>query len=300
VIRRHVGAEALAAFRDGALRTRKASRTSAHLAACPRCAALSEDLAGVTAMLAGTRVPPMPEHLTARIQAALATEASNRVTLPSRAEPADSRGSRPRLPRFSGQLALRSLAGAAAVAVIAGGGYEIAQHAGSSPAASGSSSKSASVPARIAAPASGPALKYQHAGRAETIVPIATTTDYAARQLTRQVTTELAQHRAPVNSPGFRAGSPMSSVPAAQPAGVNNGQQSFANLSVTALQGCINRIAAGNLVLLVDVARYQGAPATVIVTRASAVGPQLVSVVGPGCSAARSDLLAHATLPAGG
>ena len=51
--------------------------------------------------------------------------------------------------------------------------------------------------------------------------------------------------------------------------------------------------------LLVDVARYQGAPATIIVTEAAG-GPEQIWVVGTGCSASRSDVLHHARLtPAG-
>ena len=52
--------------------------------------------------------------------------------------------------------------------------------------------------------------------------------------------------------------------------------------------------------LLVDVARYRGAPATVIVTRPAAGGPEQIWVVGDGCSASRSDLLHHATLGTAG
>jgi hypothetical protein len=74
----------------------------------------------------------------------------------------------------------------------------------------------------------------------------------------------------------------------------------FGHMAVTDLAGCVNRIAAGDLVLLVDVARYQGEPATVIVTQPSAGGAEQIWVVRPGCSASRSDVLQHATLnPAG-
>jgi hypothetical protein len=299
VIRRHVGAEALAAYRDGALRGRKASRTRAHLAGCRRCAALGEDLAGVSAILAGTHAPPMPEHLTARIQAALASEARNRAALPGQAKQAARDPVRPRLPSVPGRVALGALAAAAAVAVLAGGGYEIAQHVGGAAASAPSAGKIA-MGSHRAATASGPAVPYRHAGHTETVTPIATTTDFAAGQLTQQVSAQLAQDRnAALNQGGLRAGAPISTVPV-QPARPSNTPQSFRNLSLTALQGCVSRISAGSLVLLVDVAHYQGAPATVIVTRASAGSPELVWVVGSGCSGTRSDLLARVTLPAGG
>jgi hypothetical protein len=302
VIRRHVGAKALAAFRDGAVRSGKASRTSAHLAACTRCAALSEDLAGVTAMLAGTHAPPMPEHLTARIQAALATEARNRAAQPDAAERVAAQPRRPRLtpPRRTSRVALRIMAATAAVALIAVGGYELASSGGGTSAAGSSSARKPALGPRAepAAPASGPAIEYQHAGHAESVTPIASGTDFVTSSLKHQVAGELASDHVPPVS-GLTPGGPMSTAPS-QRAGVSNEPGSFGNLSLAALQGCVSRIAAGSLVLLVDVAHYQGAPATVIVTQAAAGSPKQVSVVGSGCSATRSDLLAHVTLPAGG
>src|SRR4030088_610097 len=64
MMRRHIDAETLARFRQGDLSPRQ-----------------NEDLAGVTTMLASAQPPPIPEHLTARIQTALATEAARRVAL---------------------------------------------------------------------------------------------------------------------------------------------------------------------------------------------------------------------------
>ena len=82
---RHADAEALACYRHEDLSRRRASRIRAHLAGCARCRALDEDLAGVTALLADAQPPPMPEHLAARIQTALAAEAARRVVLPAQA-----------------------------------------------------------------------------------------------------------------------------------------------------------------------------------------------------------------------
>src|SRR5260370_427028 len=62
---------------------------------------------------------------------------------------------------------------------------------------------------------------------------------------------------------------------------------------------CVTRLAAGRDVLLVEVARYEGHRATVIVAATSASARKLsVWVVGPGCSAARSDVIAHRTIAA--
>ena len=78
---RHVGAEALARYREGDLRGRRSARIRAHLAGCLRCTALDEDLAGVSAMLASAPVPAMPEQVTARISAALTAEAARPARL---------------------------------------------------------------------------------------------------------------------------------------------------------------------------------------------------------------------------
>ena len=60
------------------------------------------------------------------------------------------------------------------------------------------------------------------------------------------------------------------------------------------------RIAAGGTVRLVDVGRYEGKRATIIVVAGGGTGGTRVFVVGPGCSGSRSDLIARASLPGGG
>src|SRR5450755_258885 len=126
---RHVGAAALARYREGDLRGRRTSRIRAHLAGCPRCTALDEDLAGVSAMLASAPVPAMPEQVTARISAALTAEAAARPALlgagqeagqpgrPGHSRHASGRpgpGRRWRLPELLSPLAIRAGAVAAA------------------------------------------------------------------------------------------------------------------------------------------------------------------------------------------
>ena len=77
-MRGHPGSETIAAFREGLLPARRAVRTAAHLAECPRCAEVDAQLAAVTAALARTPTPPMPASLTARLDAALAAEVAAR------------------------------------------------------------------------------------------------------------------------------------------------------------------------------------------------------------------------------
>src|SRR5260370_19297282 len=91
---RDIGAETLARFRQGDLSPRRNARIRAHLGGCARCSDLNEDLAGVTTLLAGAQPPPIPEHLAARIQTALATEAARRVALTAGAAPTPAGGAR--------------------------------------------------------------------------------------------------------------------------------------------------------------------------------------------------------------
>jgi len=331
-MRPHVGTETLARFRQGELSPSRRARISAHLARCARCSRLNEDLAGVTTLLASVTAPPMPDHLTARIQTALATEAA-RGAVPAASETAagqtaagagsagpaaaggtelppgrpaprerPGRGWRPRLPAFSPRLALGGLAAAAAAVLVAVGVYQVSNQGASSSRSHGAAAAPAAGKAQgngILAPARGPALEYRHGGRQVSIIPISTDTDFTPGKLSSQVTAQVARY----GSRSAQAG-PMSTPAtsgtrsnAALPAGPTT---TFGKVPVAALQGCVNRIAAGELVVLVEVARYQGSPATIIVTELSAGSPGQAWVVGSACSASVSDVLQHAELsPAG-
>ena len=324
-MRHHVRVQTLARYRQGDLGPRRSSRIGAHLARCARCRALDEDLAGVTTLLASVHPPPMPEHLEARIQTALATEAARRVIRPeepvaaaaggpagtgSAAGGRHPQGERPGPgrrapgPRVRPAVALRAAAAVAAVVLVAGGIYELA-HGAASSSSSSSSAAGPQVPAPEAgqhapaagAPAVAPVLPYQRAGGQDSITPVMTGTDFTTGDLGRQVAAQLARYGRGAAMAGPNAKTPAATRAPAAPAGR---PATFGHMAVSDLAGCVNRIAAGDLVLLVDVARYRGEPATVIVTKPSAAGPEQIWVVGAGCSASRSDLLHHATLSAAG
>jgi hypothetical protein len=320
VITRHVSAETMAGFRQGELSPRKNSRISAHLAGCDRCRTLDEDLAGVRTLLAAAQPPPIPEHLAARIQTALATEAASRVVRPAGSgngiatpRPARSGGGPdwlarlPGLPRLGSRVVLGGLAAAAAVLVVIGGMYELFVSHGtdSSPRstaaglpAHGPASQAAGnefrVPGPGGRPVSGPALQYRHSGHQESITPVTTATNFTPDRLGTQVATAVTSYgagsttAAPNTNPPSGVMRP-TSAPAERPT-------TFGNMPVSLLRGCVNRIAAGELVLLVDVARYRGTPATVIVTEVAVIGPEQIWVVGTGCSGSRSDVLTHTTM----
>jgi hypothetical protein len=332
-MRPHVSAAALARFQQGDLSPGRTSRISTHLAHCARCRKLSDDLAGITTILASAHLPPMPEHLGARIQTALAAESARRVmqpagdgTAPGPAVGAGTDGApgprhaRPRrsgllgggillgwlqrhLPRLGSTAALRTVAAAAAVVLVAGGIYEIVGH-GAGPSPSSSLARGAlrrpasSSPANLhfapALPVSGPALPYRHAGHQQSVTPITTDTDFTPSTMRSQVAAEVSRYGSSMVTPGpYARSAPSRSTAPSEPA-------TFGNIPVGLLDGCVNRMAAGELVLLVDIAYYQGAPATIIVTEVSAVSPEQVWVVGTGCSGSSSDLRAHAVMTSGG
>lgn len=124
---------------------------------------------------------------------------------------------------------------------------------------------------------------------------VASGTDYAPATLGVQVGRELKQNPASATS---RGGS--NQLHSSSSAPVAGSAPTFGHVPVWMLQGCLTRLAPGQQVLLVDVARYQGKSATVIVTRASARGLEQVWVVGTGCSGTRSDLFTHVSLAAAG
>lgn len=304
---RHVGAEALARYREGDLSGRRSSRIRAHLAGCPRCTALDEDLAGVSAMLANAPVPAMPEQVTARISAALTAEAARPARLEA-GQPGHSRhasgrpspGRRWRLPELLSPLAVRAGAFAAAAAVLAGGVYGAVQLAGGPPATSAGSISSPAATGQRAAAGIGPPLTYTRAGHPAQFTPVSTGRDFQPGLLKSQVRGLLVRAAGP-NQPASRPQATTTHLGAKRglPAGGTVGAPTFGGIAVGTLQGCVTRISAGRQVLLVDVDRYQGKPATIIVV-AGGTGGTRAWVVGPGCSRSASDVITQASLAGAG
>jgi hypothetical protein len=181
------------------------------------------------------------------------------------------------------------MAAAAAVVVLAGGGYEIAQHVGSSSpseTAAGSQGQPANRP--YSAPAASGALPQRHYLRAgqQSVPVVESGANYTPATLKAQVRSTVTRY------------GPLASGLHSPVAGSSS--EPFPNIPASTFAGCVTRIADGQQVLLVDVARYENTPAMVIVTRASATAPEQVWVVGTACSSANSHLLRHVTLaPAG-
>jgi hypothetical protein len=271
----HLDLEVLAEFRAGLIAGRRGAALAAHLAGCDRCAALDTELTEVSALLAAVPPPTLPADVANRLDMVLAGEVAERADYPERAVVPPSRARRTD-GRFAGWFAgnrrfLRVLAPTAAV-VLAGAGYGLSQ-IGGSPAA-----VSAAAPA---VPSAFPAAGAQtapnpHSLRAGTAVGrasfgvVPSDTNYLPGTLSKQVEAALAAAH--------------ESTPAAQapPQG---------------LTACVLHVTDGARLALVQSARYEGQPATVIVV--SRPSGDTAWVVGSGCSATSEDLLDKATLPAG-
>jgi hypothetical protein len=319
-VRGHADAATLAAFREELLSARKAAQVSAHLASCPRCAALEAQLAEVTALLNRATAPPMPDALTARIQAALAAEAAARTPATAPApEPVpamsgaaghggtqSTNGHRPgkdtgRRTRWRDHdrswLALRVAAVTAAVAVIAGGGYGVAQLlTGSSPAEHGAASGTGAAPnikvkgpvPRMSAginagPASGPGGGSD--SRTGTLAPlvISSGTNYQPTSLGAQASAVLKH----LNSSGHPSANPGPSV-----APTTSQASLFPDL-----QACLIRMSNGQRPQLVDLAHYLGHPALIVVLPGTNGAPPKALVIAPGCTSTTATVLAQAPLP---
>jgi hypothetical protein len=321
-VRGHADAATLAAFREELLSARKAAQVSAHLAACPRCAALEAQLAEVTTLLNRATAPPMPDALTARIQAALAAEAAARAPAGApapRAVPAmsgaavegdgeagagtrssnghrtvDAAGRR-RGWRGHGRswLALRVAAVTAAVAVIAGGGYGVSQllTGGShtlNETASGSGAAAApnikKGPGPIPRMSAGGGFNSPPGGGILAPLVIASGTNYQPATLGTQASTVLGRATSGADSSARAAG------PTLAPS------QRQASL-FPHLQSCLIHIGNGQRAQLVDLAKYRGRPALIVVLPSPNGGKSRVLAIAPGCTATTANVLAKAPLP---
>ena len=305
---RHPDAGVLAEFREGLLGRRRSARIRAHLSGCPRCASLDAGLAEVTTLLACAPAPSMPDHLAVRLDSALAAEAArarpagdgdpagvgNGVATPLAAGAAPRAAGQPgpsresghgwrRRPARSGRPARGRLGvlgtAAAALIVLAGIAYGLAS-LGQSPGGATASSGSAARPHGGSRLPTG-TLNSPAAGANFAAVPaiIHSSTDYQPGRLASQAEAALTRYHA------VRAGPARGTVP--PPA-------------VARLHACAMQVTGGTQPGLIDLARYRGQPATIIVTAPSAGQRGQVWVTGPACSGQHHGVLAHTTLPGSG
>jgi hypothetical protein len=194
------------------------------------------------------------------------------------------------------------VATAAGILVVGVGGYEIASHAGGA-AISSSAGSGAAQSAPVARQVSvGAPVTYQHGNSAKTIQTVTSATNFRAATLVDQAAVAVSEAKldgvrsAPAKTTTSNLSAPANSTTA----GADTLGPHASNSSKAQLAGCIDRVVApGQVVVLVELARFENARATVIVTVpswASGTNPPKdaeVWVVGQACSATNSDVLDH-------
>jgi hypothetical protein len=308
-VNRHASLEELARLAADDLKPRQAARIRHHLASCAECTELNAQLSAVPAILSSVNFGPMPDDLSARVETALAVEARQRLA----SEPATEAGRR-ELPVRSARLgrprrgadrigwrlpglsvaATRALATAGAIALIGGGGYEIASHSGvGTSSSSNSAASNTAVPGAAASQAVGSPVNYGHGADARSIQTVTSATDFEPKTLVAQVTAALQA----AQLDGVHAGPPAHTSFATSSATNSSGLRSNASnriLTGLNLGICVGRfVGPGQVVQLVENARFRNKPATIIVTAAHTGRDAEVWVVGESCSASRADLKEH-------
>lgn len=301
----HFNTDDLASYHAGTVSGGKAARISAHLSSCPQCADVHSGLTDVSQMLAGIRVPPMSETLTQRLQAAIADEATQRATAkdgspvltPGRRDLPESTNRsvrRLRVRAWSSPLLLRGLAAAGVVVLLVGGGILLVNQRGPGPSGAGPSGLGAeptphAVKNQESSAAVGSAaaitLRYRHNGEFAFANAVTSDVDYTKADLPAGIRHEVAN---------MAQLGPTTTLPA--PSATAEPHQSISRTTVSQLESCLSTVAAGRLVLLVEVAHYLGLPTTIIVFKPVDHAFNVI-VVGETCGPASQDIIATLTVP---
>ena len=261
----HYDYETLADLAEGLLEDDKAASVNEHLDTCAECRERSADLADVSRILAEAPVPSMPADLASRIDSAIAAESERTATVASLEH------------RRTRRRHWRILSAAAATVIVLGGGGVVAGMVldGSDDRRSSANAPVADNDDRAASDAPGAAQGSKKPlvapdGRAGARVPFRVSrsgTDYRAATLDKQVKDIIT---APL---GSSANADQAPPPA--------------------LAGCVGEVTGGREPVLVDTARYEGAPATVVAAPGTTSKALDIWVVGQGCTAQDTKVIKH-------
>jgi hypothetical protein len=317
---RHATLDELARLGADDLRSRKAARVSNHLAGCTQCAELNNQLSSVPALLSSVQFPAMPANLALMIDNALAAEAAQRLAaepateaarrdLPVRAVRGRARRGlgRERIDRAVWRLpvpATRVLATAAAIIVVGIGAYAIASHSGVSSSGPSSGPAAAAGPP-LASVSLGPPVTYRQDDSSKSIQTVNASTNVQPATLAGQTEAALSEAKMEgMHASPAKAGIYGSSLAAPTSTSAVNGSGTLGSAGAaspsTLLSGCIDRvIPPGQALLMVEHAKFEGKPATIIVTAPallSGISPPKqaqIWAVGDACSATNPHVLDH-------
>jgi hypothetical protein len=282
----HPDTDVLAEFRAGLITGRRGARITAHLADCDRCTALDDQLAGVSVLLASVPASAMPDSVARRLDTALAAEVASRDNAERARGDGAAESPAPRRPdghRGFRLLSLRVLAPAAAVVVLAAGGYGLSRLVGpgqvTASSAAGSATPSAAssghANAPVAVPAKGgvsrlPGAVSRPQGITPTNFPLVTgQRNLSPANLSQQVKAALL---VPTTARTTKTPS-------------------------TQLRGCVGTLASGHQLELVESVRFEGRPATLVVVKTGADETALIAA--QDCSATNPHVLDRTSLTSG-
>jgi hypothetical protein len=298
----HPDAEELARYQAGEIGGLRGRQLAAHVADCARCAAVNDDLAAVSRVLASVPAPSMPDAVDSRITAALAAEAATRQAASPAVAGAASEGRSRRLrsvhsdkSHARGFRPAMAVLSAAACLVLVGFGYLLSRTGSSSSSSATSAAAPALLPAsgsaRGHAPATSaaagsaarpsrgavtPSASAQRPLEGQQAIPFLVTrssTDYKQATLAAQVRSELNRRSKPSGTGSQLSGSSGGLPPS------------------SSLIGCVERVTGNVPPKLVDQATYDGKDAYVIAVS------DYAWVVGPGCTASNTDEIVSVALP---
>ena len=295
----HLDTDVLAEFRAGLIGGRRGARIAAHLAGCERCTAVDEQLAGVRSLLASVPALAMPDSVARRLDTVLAAEVAHRnVTQGDAAQRdqaervrGDGTGESPAPRRPGGNrgfrlLTLRVLAPAAAVVVLAAGGYGLSRiNLGSSTGSTASSSAGgaarAVAPTAAASAKSGGHVNAPAAGPSKAAVS-------RPQGITAAGFVVRVSHRK-FSHAGFRQ---QVQAELRVPSGSLAPQT-----ATTQIRGCVQAVAGAHQLQRVESVSYQGSQATLVVARTGAGDTAWIAA--PDCSATHRHVLDTTSLPSG-
>jgi len=333
----HLDPEVLAEFDAGLITGRRGAQISAHLAACEQCTALGEQLAGVSALLMAVPAATMPDRLAERLDTVLAAEIARRDQTEGAAaqlggdgtQPAgagarlngdgarpDRDGARPdrdgagpdrdgtgpdgggsrgreRRPRPAWHrnlrpLALRVLAPVAVIALIVAGALELTPK-GSTSSQTSSSAASPANRSAVGGPAVAQGSNAASGASGSVAAPLKTAPTAKANRMSP------AAFPVVTSTVNFAPGSFRQQVEAALRMPANERQTQAAT---TTIRACVQALAGSAASpVLVESARYQGQPATLVVVRTGS--GDTAWLAGSRCSATDHDVLDRTTVPSG-
>lgn len=211
---------------------------------------------------------------------------------------------RPRVPDLTSPRLMRGLAATAAVLLLGGVGYALANR--NVPPAQVTGPRAA-VPARprpgrseapfsSATGLAGNAKQFSYplsSGKSVTYTAETSHDDYTPANLAKKIHLELTALDMKASSTTMPGTTP-SQVPVSQARGAKIG-----GIAVSQLGECLSKIASGHSVVVVVVARYENEPAVIVVLspRSASSASYNVIVAGIACAASNSDIITQETIP---